>query len=280
MKKKLIIIIPILTILIILAIVFIPSYIKKAKKYDAAIENLNNKEYEDAYNAFKELGNFKDAKEYYNKFEVKYLPTSKKHIGIHTDTTDYVYDADYNLVSEFATENIQTVDDIITRTVRTEYKYNSNGLITEETQTTQGDSTPSVTKYEYDSNNLLTKKTFISHLSSGEINEAVTSYKYNSEGLLIEETYEPAKRVTKYEYNGTLLSRQYSDSKETTYSYDDKDRLTSETTTWSDGTIRTISYEYNKDDVVTKELWETIENGKSGVVNVEYTYNIVYIYNN
>lgn len=69
-KKIIIIVITVLVLIILGIIAFIPV-MQNNKKYNIAVKKYEDKEYEKAYNEFKQMGNYKNAEEYKDKCVLK-----------------------------------------------------------------------------------------------------------------------------------------------------------------------------------------------------------------
>jgi RHS repeat-associated protein len=191
-------------------------------------------------------------------------------------TTEYTYDPDGDLVSITDPEGHRTSysyneDDELTKTeepdgTTTETEYNGEGQ-----SITQTDGEKHATKYTRNVLGEITEETDpLGHVTSDEYDKAgnltavkdadgrTTSYKYDPANHLTEVSYSDGETPSvKYEYNGDGERTKMTDGTgESTYSYDQLDRLT-ET---KDGHGDTVKYEYNLADEPTEI---TYPNGKS-----------------
>ena len=233
-------------------------------KYNKAIDLLEQGKHQQAYELFKELGDFKDSKAYFDKFEwtvIKEIRTDSdgdqtigeyqyNKDGLNTkiiytasdgnqDITEYQYNEDGLVTKETITLSF---GDFIT-----EYQYNEDGLVTKETTTWSGGDL--ITEYQYNKNGLVTKSI---HTNSDGYQD-ITEYQYNEDGLVTKKLFTNSngfQYITEYQYNksGLVTKGIYSASNGyqdiTEYQYNEDGLKTKETKTWSDGDQELIEYEY------------------------------------
>ena len=247
------------------------------KEYNNALELIEEKKYEEAYDILKGLEGYEPAeKELENFYSVPvYFDTTVNHVSYLT------YDIEYNekeLISKFT---------IITnsQTMVMEFTYDSNnnaircvvkdGLgnvinTVDQTFNSKNQLTSSITMdkksnviesiaYTYDENDNLKKIVTIN--SSGI--KATVEYKYDSDGNVTKETTTSGESVVtkQYTYNndGKLVRMTYkatysgidTGTEYHTYSYDSKGNLIKVTITTSSGTT-TRTYTYNDQNQCTK----------------------------
>lgn len=177
------------------------------------------------------------------------------------ETTKTVYnDAFYPVeyTDEFGGKTTYTYDDhyrVLTETCGTStttYTYDSNGNIV---SYVTGD-TESNTYYTYDSNKRVVRE---------QVGDEYTYYTYDSNGNNL------VFATLKEDYTGeapALYDSSLTCFDTTTYTYDDKGRVTSEV--YSAG--GSVSYEYDNRGNVTKETTVTIKNDETKTTVVNYTY--------
>lgn len=156
------------------------------------------------------------------------------------ETTTYTYDDHYRVLTETC------------GTKTTTYTYDSNGNII---SYITGD-TESNTYYTYDSNKRVVRE---------QVGDSYTYYTYDSNGnnlvyATLKENY-TGEAPALYDSSLTCFDT-------TTYTYDDKGRVTSEV--YSTG--GSVAYEYDNRGNVTKETTVTVKDGESETKVVTYTY--------
>ena len=156
------------------------------------------------------------------------------------ETTTYTYDDHYRVLTETC------------GTKTTTYTYDANGNII---SYITGD-TESNTYYTYDSNKRVVRE---------QVGDSYTYYTYDSNGNNI------VYATLKEDYTGeapALYDSSLTCFDTTTYTYDDKGRVTSEV--YSTG--GSVAYEYDNRGNVTKETTVTVKNGENETKVVTYTY--------
>lgn len=261
------------------------------RKYDRALELLENEEYEEAYVEFKELGNFKDSKDYFRRFRIYY---DKELLKVHDGgewSTECILNEKGQLLSK-------TEKDAKSGKVKSlyEYTYDEEGnLLSEHSVTLYGEADRS-REYEYDKNgNLISTrvytdgklydKIFYEYDKNGNciklISDIVIEYKYDEKGNMTEETrYDEAGKVTsvrRYSYdrkgNNTRLELFEANGDlrlQTTNTYNSSGKLLTTKETYPDGDLKVlIKYKYDKMNNVLTETSETPEK----ITLREYEYN-------
>ena len=242
----------------------------KATTYKKALDLIAAGDYEAAYELLEQLGDYKDAKEYLERF--RYVPVSTIVKGNSNDAVaniEIIYDQNglpdkgIEVWGEEEEIDLDFVFDENGRLIRLkdgtlwgnvdgeeyyhtyEYNYDENGQIIKEI-TIRSDGSKSIEDYAYDKSGNLIEKCYISMDGDKHLYE----YTYEAYGKLIKEihTWESGlKTITDYTYddNGKLIkevqavknSRYIVD-----YSYDINGHLIKEVFTYSNGDKETIDY--------------------------------------
>ena len=130
-----------------------------------------------------------------------------------------------------------------------QYDENGNEIRRETTQIYDGSNTTYITTHEYDSNDVLIKTIVNTNYATGSSSTETTTYIYDLNGRLIKTTwlFEP-----------TVDS---SSNSETTYAYDDRGNIIKESYVYSYGYSEEVIYEYNSINKVTKNIWDSSNQG-------------------
>ena len=171
-------------------------------KYNTAKAYIEKREYEAAYQLFKDLGSYEDSAESVKRF--RYVPISIK----------WYVDGEFNegATVSYNKNNLPTqvvlLDDSYEGGIECiiDYTYGSNGKPIKSVWVDQDDGYTEIVEYEYNSAGVLTKEIYTGN--SGRKN--ITEYVYDNNGKLIRcntEDYEGDKYVTDYTYssNGNLI---------------------------------------------------------------------------
>lgn len=222
----------------------------KLKKYNEAIEHIEQKEYDDAYALFVEIGDFKDVTTYLARFHR--MPVGGSEYGI---------DADGQQVKRYLTVelNEQNLPAVITVTDLEGNLYQS-------------------TELTYDSQNRLSNK-----IVGGEYRPSKYVYNYDFNGDLDEIVFTDSfGKVLRYRYDytddGQLLYNSCTGSNgigfSNEYLYNSDGTLSYEANYDQNGPFpRVVHYKYNKDGVLTeREIRQTYEELPDQVCWTKYTY--------
>ncbi len=226
-------------------------------KYNKAIDCLKQAKHQEAYDLFKELGDFKDSETYFKKFE---WVAAKKNFD--SDRfTEYQYNKD-GLIGKVITTFSGNKESY-------EYKYNKEGQIIKQIYT-QINGEQVVTEYLYNKEGKIIKQTLTSHSGS----QRVTEYQYNKEGQVSKNihTYNDGNQyVIEYQYNkdGLVTLDGYGFE----YKYNEDGLVTEKHyNSVMGGEPRCTKYQYNKDGLVIKATTINRSNDKTVSV-IEYQYN-------
>ena len=253
-------------------------------KYNEALECIENGKHAEAYQAFTELGDYKDSKAYLEKFVFVYDKVTEYKKGEVCSTREYTYDSNGNVLKEsgkYADGQTYTI----------EYTYDSNGNVLKESKN------KSTTEYTYDDNGKLLKTKYITpyrtnvteytYDSNGNLaksvkdGEYIIEYTCDNNGNIIEKKDDSSVTSYTYDANGNLEEkyiRYHSDNYEyTSYTYDDYGRLVSEYTGFDDYYFQpnySIDYTYDSNGNITQEVSKQYDEYFSvSLVNTfEYTY--------
>ena len=254
----------------------------KPYAYETALALIEDGNFEDSFEIFKNLGDYEDAKEQLSHF--KYIPTkiseddgdtvdiflSPKFYSaqfIQTDDYDrfiydYTFDANGNLIKKVATYPSGNKD-------TTDYTYDLNGNLIKEVETTYLRN-KNTTDYTYDLNGNLIKEVYT--YSNG--NKNTYDYTYNLNGKLIKmvsTNYHGYKSTTNYTYdlNGNLIKQVITDNiapYTIDYTYDLNGNLIKQVETLPDGSKGTTNYTYDLNGNLIKQVY----------TNYSYGYNYTY----
>jgi hypothetical protein len=191
-------------------------------KYNTALEYIEQKKYVDAYNAFKELGSFKDSATYLKRF---------RNVIVHyTDISG----AENDLVLNANGLPIQAIRAYDYGKYIYTFAYDVYGNLIRKTYT-DPDRDQTITEYSYNKDNQLITRTETA--PNGE--KKTSTYSYNSSGTL-------KKKITKYSPSDTSEAEEYS--------YDSERRLIQKKEWNSAGELAHINtYTYNKNGRLIRE---------------------------
>ena len=257
---------PILAVILLFAF-WINPYVLR---YSKAVDLIEEKQYEEAYELFSRLNNYKDSElyldafewvcieeyasgDYISKFEYdetgRLLRHSKQYYEYDTldATYEYIYDENGLLSKVVKKDDDGEVD------TTTTYTYDENGLLLEEYE----DWTyfEYITKYTYDENGYVINEEQLRR-DKDENTEFLFDWKItyvnDSEGKVIKETFSEDGKESEYEYtydeHGLCISRTtVSTGKVYKYSriFDDYGRVESCIETHHDGSTQKITYTYD-----------------------------------
>lgn len=287
-RNKLLVIIgtPILALVLLFVLWINPSIIQPRNTYAEALSMLEEKNYEEAYELFVDLGDYKDSSLHTKAFEwicvEEYASGYKKTLfndfgkPIHQDvyyldhTVEYEYDSNNLLTCEIETQDDGDLWD------RYDYIYNELGLL--EIEINESLYSIYTTSYRYDVNGYLVYERTLKRDKDGGKDEFWREINYTNreDGLLLKSVaqYDDGEvSMTEYEYdqNNNVVKR--SGSTTFTYAYDYNGNCVS----WieSGGNNRTYSAEYEYDEFGNKtKLYETFYDGDTR--ETRYTYQLIY----
>lgn len=242
----------------------------KEAKYNDACALIESGDYEGAYAAFKELGNYKDSKKHLSRFI--YFPTAVNYdLGDRSGVMTVELGA-YNMPTRMLTQGVEGEEDK-PYTKDGVYTYDSVGNLLRQAMTYNG--TLMAYDYTYDNENRLIKAEY----STEGVVSAVNTYVYDENGFLIREDY-IADGVVYYDYvnsydaNGNLIKSVFNAEEGDhiyIYTYSDEGNLVKETGTLPDGYYYNVDYTYNADGELTQKV--CTEEG-------EHSYTTNYTYDN
>lgn len=245
---------------------------EQENKYQEALALIEKGKYEEAYEIFESLGNYKNSKEILTHF--RYVLIEFKD----TSTSDTIVLKDIKLNDSNLPSEIIYIDPEQGYDGRatSKFKYDSNGNIIEEIRTNyEGknsiyshsydnsgnlikftrinyDSEKTTYDYSYDTNGNLIKEVYTS--PSGSVFTSTYEYLYDSNNNLIKKIYISSygREINEYFYNadGDLIKQVYTDSRDQKTIYD---------------------YHYNEDKKLIKEICTS---HWGHVFNTEYTYDL------
>ncbi len=222
-------------------------------KYNDACARIESGDYEEAYTAFKDLGDYKDSEKYLSRF--MYFPSVVNYelydrSGVMTITL-----GSYNLPVRMLTEG--TIDGTGDYTKDGWYTYDAKGNMLRQAMTYNDDF--AAYDYTYDANNRIVKAEYL----DGNVVKAVHEYGYDENGLLIRESY-AENGVIYYDYansydaNGNLIKSVF----ETTdgdyvydYVYNTDGQLVNERGESPYGNYYTNDYTYNEAGQLTEKVY-------------------------
>ena len=264
----------------------------QVEKYEEGLELISKGEYEAAYLIFKELGDFRDSKNIFERFRFipvyahatasgemdgqkmeytyqantflndKGMPLNLKMAGKDSSGTeiesydfDYAYDSQGRLIKFSETSKYGTCS--------YDYSYDEDHNMIQEIYTDE-DGEKTISNYTY-KDGLLVKDEYVSR----DGDTYVTEYTYNSEGDV---TYKLTKNPSgtsssetyKYDSNGNLVKEIYSSmdksgnvtyTTETDYHYDTNSNVIKEVYTVDDVATRTTDYTYDANGNLIKEKY-------------------------
>ena len=242
-------------------------------EYKKANSLIADKKYDQAYEMFIKLENFKDSKKRLNDFKIIY-----KTIIMKSSAGDQYIDYYDNNNSLQKTIIIDGVGDKQT----SEYIYDSNGRLLQK-KFTNSNMEERYSEYTYDLNGNLSKEI---HTDSNGVISYSTEYSYNSNGKCSKEIFyidsdgEEIDSTTEYSYdsNGNLLKEiemdYYNNMKySTVYTYDFNCQCLQEITTSSDGISWSTEYIYDSDGNCLKEIYTNSDKKKNRIYEYAYDSN-------
>ncbi len=259
------------------------------QEYNNALKLIEEKKYEEAYDALKKLEGYEPAEKELENFH--FVPVSFKIVDCKNNTVEISYEGEYdgNLLMEVST-TIYSSDSHSTIS-KTECSYDSMGNWIYGVRKLNGGTQYTITQ-TFDENNRLVKSLECDSFG----HTTTTEYTYNSEGYVIKEvqtketTYTNyVTTITEYTYdsNGNLTKEVVDNgttSDETTYTYDSNGNLTkiltpegeiTEYTYDSNGNLvketnveRSITYSYDSNGNITKAVYTYSED----TTTLKYTY--------
>lgn len=228
------------------------------KKYDAALVHLQNGEYEQAYDIFLTIEDYKDVKDYLACFSFKY-DTEIVITSRYMEVTTYEYDRYGNVLKDT-------------------YLTDSGGAYSAQTVT-----------YSYDADKNVTTRT-----RKTSAYDETYIYEHDQNGNIVR-MLTPANRVVVYTYdtNGNLTNEIWSIQngeiiRSYSYEYDSQNRKTNYSYRNADGHSFDTTYEYDERGCMTKETeidennwihrWEYAYDDAKNVISKRYSCNGVYSY--
>jgi YD repeat-containing protein len=237
-------------------------------KYNEACALIESGDYESAYAAFKELGDYKDAQKHLSRFI--YFPKVANFTFYDRSGVMTVEFGTYNMPSRIFTEGVEgTENEAYTKDGA--YTYDNKGNLMRQAVLYNG--TLMAYDYTYDNNSNLIKA---EHSVEGVV-DTVNGYVYDENGLLIREFYTEGD-VVHYDYenfydaNGNLIKSEFKAQDVDyvyTYTYNDAGGLVNERGTVTNGYWYNIDYTYNADGQLTKQVYTSDD---EDFYTTEYTY--------
>lgn len=237
-------------------------------RYNDACAFIENGDYEKAYAAFKELGDYKDSQKYLSRFI--FFPTTMNYVLEDRSGVMTVELGMHNMPSRMLTEGVEGEENNA-YTKDGVYTYDSKGNLMRQVVTYN--ETLLAYDYTYDNNNRLIK----AESSVEGIVRAVHGYAYDENGLLIRESY-TEDDVVHYDYENSYDAKGNRIKSEFKalegdyvyiYAYDDDGNLVNESGSVPDGYWYNVDYTYNSDGELTQEV--ASENGELHHT-IDYTY--------
>ena len=272
-KKKLLIVSIVAALVIALAVCIIvfsgnnsdksSSKDSNAQKYKQAIEYLEDEKYEEAYEIFVKLGDYKDSEQYLNRFH--FVPTQIVANSWGDTETIAISLGDNNLP-----KTVVRTATYFTGSNCYEYSYDKNGNIECVTEIDlTGGST--ITTYFYDSNKNLVNK--VAKNSSGYTQTATYSYDKNGNLIKYNDYYSNTTNFT-YDQNNNLI-KSVSGNMIYAYTYDKNNNLIESEYTYDGKLVSKTEYSYDKQGRLIQEVITVINGGityTNGTTTKEYTY--------
>ena len=237
-------------------------------KYTEACALIESGDYEKAYAAFKELGDYKDSQKYLSKFV--FFPTVANYSFHDRSGVMTIELGMYNMPSRMLTEGVEGAESNA-YTKDGVYTYDSKGNLMRQAVTYNGELM--AFDYTYDDNNNLIKAEY----SIGGVVHTVNGYVYDENGLLIREYYTEGDVVhydyeNSYDANGNMIGSVFKapDGDHVyTYTYNDEGNLINEQGTVPGEYCYNIDYTYNADGRLMQKV--RTENEEDSYV-ITYTY--------
>lgn len=219
--------------------------------YNSALNLIDAGDYEGAYKTLYSLGDYKDTVELLNNFKI--LPKDIRHTEGAEELylVKYQYDLSGNVIKE--TWIYDNWREFFT------YTYDSNGLKTQEKyENWDDDSWIYNYTYDLDSQGRVVKEYWTDE--SGEV--TTVTYTYNSNGKMLKRVVAWADgnvSNSEYTYNGqgllqkeTYTSSSFNVTNIIEYTYDERNRITLETETDSNGNVYTNQYVYDDYGIIQR----------------------------
>lgn len=284
-----------LTVIIIIIVLLVGLCVKLLMpmlKYNKALACLNEGDYEKASVLFRELGSYKDSKDYAEKILFVYDKMIITYMNGEKTTYYYIYDSCGNLLKSEevndnsdtdVTESLYYVDGYPIKRVYThesggnssyEWKYDEAKNLIKQTYTGERGNV-TVSEYTYDSNNNMIKY-FYNVTEDGY--DFVSEYTYDNNGNRLSEvrTYPSISHIytTSYEYdeNCRLVQENYDQNGEHVHTYKytyDKNGNNIKFTNITKSGIRTTEYFYDSKGNMVKTFKQEIE-GQNATIKYEY----------
>ncbi len=197
-------------------------------------------EYEEAYAAFSEIGDWGQAPDYLACFQYVLRQENLPDGSI----VEYYYNDDGSI--SHTEENGQTID---------EYEYNSDGTLRSIDFSNYPNRSLSI--YYYNSDGVLKEEVARDYYRTRKVQEVVAEY-----------AFENGDKPSSKKLTTTIFSRSYPyketsvSSSTASLSYDAQGRLTEERTVEENGTVNVYTFEYDQYDNMTKRNWQKL--GTSG----------------
>lgn len=225
----------------------------KAHDYENALTLLANCDYEGAKNAFEQLGDYRDAKEYLSKFY--YMPISFEYDLIDKKgTNDVAYNSKNLPISETTIRSdVQAVS---------KFAYDDNGNIIEQImiKNTAGDPEIYHYVYTYDEKGYLLTANYTAH--DGYV--ASYTYLYDDKGNNTKQIYVDAngtyEYLMTYDENGNMLTKMLVyggevQSMNIVVTYNDSGVIIKEVYTYYDGSQEYVDYDYDVNGNCTRVVF-------------------------
>lgn len=237
-------------------------------KYNDARALIESGEYERAYAAFKELGDYKDSEKYLSRFV--YFPTVANYALSDRSGSMTIELGVYNMPSRMLTVGVEGPENAA-YTKDGVYTYDSEGNLTRQAVTYNG--TLLAYDYTYDGNHNLIKAEY----SVEGVVGAVNDYVYDENGLLVRESYREGNVVyydfvNSYDVNGNQIKSEYQAPEGAyvyTYTYNAQGYLVNEHGSVPSGDWYNVDYTYAADGNLTQGV--RTEN-EGAICTTNYTY--------
>lgn len=222
---------------------------KTGLEFDNAVHLLKARDYEEAYAAFGEIGDWGQAPDYLARFQYvlrqENLPDGSR--------VDYYYNDDGSI--SHTEKNGRT----------TGYEYNSDGTL----RSIEFSNYPnrSISTYYYNSDGVLKKEVACDYYRSHKVQEVAEEY-----------VFENGDKPSSKKLTATIFSSSYPYKASSVYSstaslsYDAQGRLTEERTVEENGTANVYTFEYDQHDNMTKRSWQKLGAGGELLNSNEETY--------
>ena len=222
-----------LIVVLIAAIILCPLFIKEAK-YKKAFELIGDGEYQEAYDIFEELGDYKDSADHLGKFRYVLVEGFGRDVTTGEKITYEEYFLNENGLHEKTVRHIYEDKEVVRNCT-----YNEEGRLVKDVYTYEGKCITTI-DFSYDKNGNLTKQ--ISTDFEGR--QRSLTYDYDKNGNLIKKTdiRHPDYGVP-VGLGGAAIISDWNETVE--YSYDKYGNVIKETSTNTNGNVSTIEYSYN-----------------------------------